>query len=62
MIFFFGIEEAIKKSKVQLKHTYEAFIPIYHTNHQCILIGVIDRNNANKRIDKSSNTIIINPL
>ncbi|MEQ5556192.1 hypothetical protein AB7Y04_05560 [Providencia rettgeri] len=61
-IVFFGIEEAIKKSKVQLKHTYEAFIPIYHTNHQCILIGVIDRNNGNKRIDKSSNTIIINPL
>ncbi|MEX9809710.1 hypothetical protein [Providencia stuartii] len=61
-IVFHGTEGAFKKNQIILKGTYAAFIPIYHTNNQCVLIGVIDKTQVNRKTDCSPNTIIINPL
>ncbi|EJD6540696.1 hypothetical protein M0K80_RS15745 [Providencia rettgeri] len=61
-IVIHGLEAAMEKNQIVLNNCYAAFIPIYHTNHQCILIGVIDKNHINHSITKSPNTIIINPL
>lgn len=61
-IVFHGTEGALKKNQIILKGAYSAFIPIYHTSNQCVLIGVIDKTQVNRKIDNSPNTIIINPL
>ncbi|MDD9340673.1 MAG: hypothetical protein PV362_13685 [Providencia heimbachae] len=61
-IVFHGTEGAFKKNQIILKCTYVAFIPIYHTNNQCILIGVIDKAQVNRKTGDSPNTIIVNPL
>ncbi|EKT64477.1 hypothetical protein, partial [Providencia alcalifaciens] len=57
-----GLEEAMRKNQYPLISNHIAFIPIYHTNNQCVLIGVIDKKQCNYAVTKSPNTIIINPL
>ncbi|WP_321146974.1 hypothetical protein, partial [Providencia alcalifaciens] len=61
-IVFHGIEAAFKKNQIILKESYVAFIPIYHSNNQCVLIGVIDKTQVNRKIESSPDTIIINPI